>query len=82
MWVREWLTRRHELGQYDNLLTEIHKEDQRGYKNDLRITPDLVQEIVEKLAPRLQKQSTFMGEPLQVRVVSRKKPHRREHHCQ
>ena len=30
--VREWLTRRHEFGQYDSLLTELHKEDQRGYK--------------------------------------------------
>ncbi|KAJ8019743.1 Protein ALP1-like [Holothuria leucospilota] len=64
--VREWLTRRHEFGQYDSLLTELHKEDQRGYKNYLRITPDLFQEMVEKLTPRLQKQSTFMREPLQV----------------
>ena len=39
---------------------------QRGYKNYLRITPDLFQEMVEKLTPRLQKQSTFMREPLQV----------------
>ena len=68
MWVREWLTRRHEFGQYDSLLTELHKEDERGYKNYLRITPDLLQEMVEKLIPRLQKQSTLstMREPLQV----------------
>ena len=66
VWVREWLTRRHEFGQYDSLLTELHKEDQRGYKNYLRITPDLFQEMVEKLTPRLQKQSTFMREPIQV----------------
>ena len=43
--VREWLTRRPELGQYDNLLTELHKEDQRGYKNYLGITSDLFQEM-------------------------------------
>lgn len=66
VWVREWLARRQEFGQYDRLLTELHKEDQRGYKNYLRITPDLFQEMVEKLTPRLQKQSTFMREPLQV----------------
>jgi hypothetical protein len=66
VWVREWLTRRHWFGQYDSLLTELHKEDQRGYKNYLRITPDLFQEMAEKLTPRLQKQSTFMREPLQV----------------
>ena len=66
VWVRDWLTRRHEFGQYDSLLSELHREDQRGYKNYLRITPDLFQEMIEKLAPRLQKQSTFMREPLQV----------------
>ena len=65
VWVREWLTRRHEFGQYDSLLTEMHKEDERGYKNFLRITPDLFQEIFEKLTPRLQKQCTFMRKPLQ-----------------
>ena len=53
VWVREWLARRQEFGQYDRLLTELHKEDQRGYKNYLRITPDLFQEMVEKVTPRL-----------------------------
>ncbi|XP_068204669.1 uncharacterized protein [Palaemon carinicauda] len=56
----------HEFGQYDTLLTELHKEDQRGYKIYLRFTADLFQEMIEKLTPRLQKQSTFMREPLQV----------------
>ena len=50
------MSRRPEFGQYENLLTELHKEDQRGYKNYLRITPDLFQEMLEKLTPRLQKQ--------------------------
>ena len=66
VWVREWLTRRQELGQYDSLLTELHMEDQSGYRNYLRITLDLFQEMVEKLSPRLRKLSTFMREPLQV----------------
>ena len=38
VWVRELFTKSPEFGQYDNLLTELHKEDQRGYKNYLRIT--------------------------------------------
>ena len=66
VWVREWLTRRHTFGQYDSLLTELHKKDERGYKNCLRITPDLFQETVKKLTPRLQKQCIFMRKPLQV----------------
>ena len=37
-----------------------------GYKHYLTITPDLFHEMVEKVTPRLQKQSTIMREPLQV----------------
>ena len=60
------MTRSQGFGQYDSLLTELHREDQSGYKNYLRITPDLFKEMVEKLSPRLRKQSTFMREPIQV----------------
>ena len=66
VWVRKWLSRRQEFGQYERLLTDLHMEDERGYKNYPRITPDLFHEMVEKVTPRLQKQSTFMREPLQV----------------
>ena len=59
VWVREWLTRGHYFGHYDQLLTELHKEDPRGYSNYLIITPDLFQEMV-KLIPHLEKKTTFM----------------------
>jgi len=45
---------------------ELHKEDPRGYRNCLRITPDLFQEMVEKLTPHIKKETTFMQEPLAV----------------
>ena len=64
VWVRELLTRRQKSRQYDSLLTELHNEDSRSYRNYLRITPDLFQEMVEKLTPLLKKQSNFMGESL------------------
>ena len=60
------MTRRHYFGHYDQLLTEPHKEDPRGYRNYLRITPDLFQEIV-KLTLHLEK-TTFMREPLDVEL--------------
>ena len=60
------LAGRHEFGHYDQLLTELHEEDHRGYKSYLRITPDLFQEMMEKLTPRIKKQTTFMREPLEV----------------
>ena len=64
--VREWLTRRHHFGHYDQLLTELHKKDPSGYRNYLRITPDLFQEKVESLTPHFEKKTTFMREPLDV----------------
>ena len=66
LWVRDWLLRRHVYGHFDQLLTELHREDQKGYKNYLRITPDLFEEMVEKLTPHLEKQTTFMRQPLEV----------------
>ena len=51
------MTKRHNFGHYDQLLTELHKKDPRGNRNYLRITPDLFQEV-EKI--------TFMREPLDV----------------
>ena len=65
-WSRKWLTRRFLFGQYDNLLNELHKEDLQGYKNYLRITPELFQEMVTKLTPYLKKKKTKLREPLQV----------------
>lgn len=68
VWVRKWFARRHKFGQYDKLLTELSDEDPRGYKNYIRIIPDLFQEMVEKLTPNLQKQSIFVRELLQAEL--------------
>ena len=65
-WARDWLSRRPLHGQYDQLLTELHRNDLPGYKNFLRITPELFHEIVERVTPILEKQRTPMREPLDV----------------
>ena len=70
VWVREWLARRHDFGHYDQLLTELHKEDPIGYRNYLRIKPDLFQEMVEKLTPHIQKQTTFTHDTHSSRCLS------------
>jgi len=66
LWSREWLLRRHDFGEYDKLLEELHSEDPEGYKNYLRVTPDLFHEMVERLTPYLKKKKTFMRDPLEV----------------
>jgi len=66
--VREWLARRHKFGHCDLLLTELQKEGRRDYGNYLRITPDLFQEMSEKLTPPVKKQTTFTREPIDVEL--------------
>lgn len=66
VWAREWLLRRQDFGEYYKLLEELHREDPSGYKNYMRITPDLFHEMVERLSPYLEKKETFMRKPLEV----------------
>ena len=65
VWARSWLLRRPHYGQYEKLLSELLKEDGAGFRNFLRITPDLFQELVERVGPRIEKQNTFMRNALE-----------------
>ena len=53
-------------GDYHQLLQELNREDPNGFKNFLRIKPELFQEMVERLKPILQKKETKMLDPLPV----------------
>ena len=66
IWAREWLTRRSVLGDFEQLMEEMNKEDERGFRNFMRIKPDLFQELVHRLTPRLKKMTTNMRSPLPV----------------
>ncbi|XP_063848246.1 uncharacterized protein LOC135093202 [Scylla paramamosain] len=62
----EWLTRRSMHGDFHHLLQELNREDTKGYKNFLRIKPELFREMVDRLTPILAKKATRMREPLSV----------------
>ena len=47
--MRQRLARRYEFGHFEQLLTELHMEDIKGYKNVKKITPDFLKETVETL---------------------------------
>ena len=38
-WVRPWIQLRREVGAYHALMRELEQEDQRGFKNFVRIQP-------------------------------------------
>jgi hypothetical protein len=58
IWTRDWLLRRDDLGAYDTLLSELREEDKGSFLNFLRVTPELFDEMVRKVAPYIQKEDT------------------------
>ena len=63
-WVKPWLLRRPLFGQYENLLYELHREDSKGYQNFLRMSPELFNELVERVGPLITKKDTFYRKAL------------------
>ena len=53
--IRQRLT---ELGHFFHLLTELHMEDTKSYANFMRITLDLLKELVETLTPYVEKHTS------------------------
>ena len=58
VWVKPWLLRRPLFGQYKQLLQELHREDERGYRNFLRVPPRLFMELVERVGPHIKRKDT------------------------
>jgi len=46
---------------------ELREEDARGYKNYMSLSPELFQELLERVGPRLEKGDTFMRKALRPR---------------
>lgn len=63
-WVRGWIARRHNFGLYDQLMTELRNEDQASFKNFMRMPPEMFDELLERVSPRITKQHTPFREPL------------------
>ena len=64
-WVRPWVKRRVRLGQYRRLMVELEHEDTAAFRNFLRVEPAMYHELVQRLTPRIQKQTTRMRQPLE-----------------
>jgi hypothetical protein len=46
-------------------MAEMSKEDPAGFKNFQRVDPEMFQEILARVAPRIQRQDTFMRKALE-----------------
>ena len=65
VWVRPWLLRRPLLGHYENLIQELNREDVRGYKQYMRVSPELFMDILHRVGPSITKRHTNFRAPLE-----------------
>ncbi len=63
-WVKPWLLRRQTIGHYDRLMQELMNECQGDFKAFLRMEPDMFREILERVTPRISK-NTHRRPPLE-----------------
>lgn len=64
VWTRQWLLHRPDYGWCDKLLVELAREDLPAYRNFLRVSPDLFQELLNKVGPIIERKDTFMRKAL------------------
>ena len=57
--------RRVKQGLNDRLMVELRNEDHRSFQNFMRMPPAMFNEIVERLTPRITKQTTNWRTPLE-----------------
>lgn len=59
-WVRPWLgdVRRDQFGHYNQLMVELRREDPASFQNFLRIQPQMFDELLARVGPRITKQDT------------------------
>ncbi|XP_060561053.1 uncharacterized protein LOC132720846 [Ruditapes philippinarum] len=69
--LQRWLSKawlgpeRHRMfGLYDQLMMELRREDQRSFTNFMRMPPEMFDEILERVGPRITKQYTTYRTPL------------------
>ena len=66
-WSRAWLgpQRRRQFGLYDQLMVELRREDPKSFINFMRMPPEMFDEILQRVGPRITKQYTFFRAPLE-----------------
>ena len=63
-WVRPWIGRRRQFGLYDQLLVELLNEDQESFKNFMQMPPEMFDELLSRMGPRITKHSANYLETL------------------
>lgn len=64
MWVRNWLLKRPKFGMYEKLMKHLRDGDTKSFRNFVRLGPEMFNEMVQELTPRIEKRRTPYREPL------------------
>ena len=66
-WVRPWLDvgRRSDFGHYHRLMPELREEDPASYFNFLRVPPEMFDELLARVGPRIKKHDTFFRKAME-----------------
>lgn len=68
VWIRKWLSRREALGASSTLLKELATEDQKEYRNCIRMSTDQFNTLLIKISPLISKNDTVMRAAIPARV--------------
>ena len=65
-WFRPWLSQAEceEEGQYTRLMPTLELNDPMAYRNFIWMPPELFQELDQRLSPEIQREKTWMRDPL------------------
>ena len=63
-WVKAWLLRRPNHGQYERLMHELRVDDEQSFRNFVRMDARMFHEILQRIEARIVKQDTFYRKAL------------------
>lgn len=63
-WVRTWIAQRKKLGFCDSLMCELEIEDPIQLQNFLRMSQSDFEDILNRIAPKIQRRNTGMREAI------------------
>lgn len=64
-WVRPWILERPLVGQYERLMRELTMEDRASFRNFVRVDPEMFQELLQRIGPRIERRDTNYRKALQ-----------------
>ena len=64
-WIKPWIARRDELGEYARLVAELEADDRDSFKVYMRMTPEDFMGIQEDITPRIRRRDTTFRKALE-----------------